>query len=178
MRGRGDDLKYTDSLQDNFERIYSVWYLRLVHFAKEYVMSLQDAENIVQDVFLLLWEKRRVLNIQVGLSVYLFSIVKKKCIDFLRNKTAETNYLKELSYKLQALEQFDHDFTSDEDIERILNEAINKLPPRCRNVFVKCRIEGKSYDETASELNISVSTVGNQMSIAIHKLRLKLKLYL
>ena len=68
--------------------------------------------------------------------------------------------------------------TSEEDIERVLMEAINKLPERCREIFLKSRIEGKKNREIAEELNISASTVENQMTIALKKLRLELKDYL
>jgi RNA polymerase sigma-70 factor (ECF subfamily) len=71
-----------------------------------------------------------------------------------------------------------YSFTSDEEIEQILMTAINKLPERCRQVFLKSRIEGKKNREIANELNLTVSTVENQMTIALRKLRVELKDYL
>jgi RNA polymerase sigma-70 factor (ECF subfamily) len=167
-----------DSIQDNFDRIYVHYFARLHRFAKEYVMSDEDAENIVQDVFTMLWEKRRSLNIHISLTAYLFSLVKNKCIDLLRRKVVVEEYKQELHMKLSSLEDLNRAFSSDEDIEKFLNDAIDKLPKRCRDIFIMSRIEGKKYREIADELSISVNTVENQMSIALKKLRIELKDYL
>lgn len=173
-----DSITYIDSLQDNFDKIYVSYFTRLHRFAKEYVMSDEDAENIVQDVFMMLWEKRRVLNVQISLTAYLFSLVKNKCIDYLRRKVIAEEYKQELNMKLSSLEEISRAFASDEDIEKFIQNAINKLPKRCREIFIMSRIEGKKYQEIADELNISVNTVENQMSIALKKLRVELKEYL
>ena len=69
-------------------------------------------------------------------------------------------------------------FTSEEDIEQAVTKAIDKLPERCREIFLKSRIEGMKYREIADELDISMNTVENQMSIALKKLRIELKDYL
>lgn len=67
----------TRNIRSNFDKIYVTYYFRMYRFAKEYVLFDEDAENIVQDVFLLLWEKREVLDIHISLMAYLFSLVKK-----------------------------------------------------------------------------------------------------
>lgn len=166
------------SMQNNFDRIYVTYYSRMLRFAKEYVLFEEDAENVVQDVFLLLWEKREVLDIQVSLVSYLFSLVKNRSIDYLRHKVVAEEYRQELTFKLSALEQLNYTFTSEEDIEQAVTKAIDKLPERCREIFLKNRIEGKKYREIADELDISMNTVENQMSIALKKLRIELKDYL
>lgn len=165
-------------IQDNFDRIYVTYYSRMLRFAMEYVLFEEDAENIVQDVFLLLWEKRDVLDIRVSLASYLFSLVKKRSLDYLRHKVVAEEYKQELTLKLLALEQLDYTFTSEEDVEKVVVNAIAKLPERCREIFLKSRIKGMKYREIADELAISVNTVENQMSIALKKLRIQLKDYL
>lgn len=163
---------------NNFDRIYVTYYSRMFRFAKEYVLFDEDAENVVQDVFLLLWEKREVLDIQVSLVSYLFSLVKNRSLDYLRHKVVAEEYRQELTFKLSALEQLNYTFTSEEDIEQAVTKAIDKLPERCREIFLKSRIEGMKYREIADELDISMNTVENQMSIALKKLRIELKDYL
>ena len=170
MQVENTDILLKD-VRNNFDKIYVLYYSRMFRFAKEYVLFDEDAENIVQDVFLLLWEKREVLDIQISLVSYLFALVKNKSLDYLRHKVIADEYKQELSAKLTAL-------TSDEEIEQILMTAINKLPERCRQVFLKSRIEGKRNREIANELNLTVSTVENQMTIALRKLRVELKDYL
>ena len=174
------------SVKENFDSIYINNFSRLFLFAKEYVLFDEEAENIVQDIFLMLWEKREALRVDVSLTAYLFTLVKNKCIDFLRHQMVEQmysenvkhEYNEELNVKLLALESFDHNFSSEEDIETLLRNAIDKLPERCRLIFIKSRIEGKKYKEIAEELNLSVNTVEGQISIALKKLREELKDYL
>lgn len=174
------------SVKENFDSIYINNFSRLFLFAKEYVLFDEEAENIVQDIFLMLWEKREALRVDVSLTAYLFTLVKNKCIDFLRHRMVEQmyseniqhEYNEELNVKLFALESFDHNFSSEEDIETLLRNAIDKLPERCRLIFIKSRIEGKKYKEIAEELNLSVNTVEGQISIALKKLREELKDYL
>jgi len=169
---------YTDSLRYDFDKIYVLYYSRMHRFAKEYVLSDEDAENIVQDVFMLLWERKNVLDIQISLVSYIFSLVKNKCLDFLRHQSVVEEYKNDLSLKLTALELLNYTLSSEEDIERIVTDAVNKLPERCRLIFLKSRVEGKKYKEIADELGISVNTVENQMVIALKKLRTELKDFL
>ena len=174
------------SVRENFDSIYVNNFSRLFLFAKEYVLFDEEAENIVQDIFLMLWEKKDILRVDVSLTAYLFTLVKNKCIDFLRHRMVEQiyseniqqEYNEELNVKLFALESFDHNFSSEEQIEILLRNAIDKLPERCRLIFIKSRIEGKRNREIANELNLTVSTVENQMTIALRKLRVELKDYL
>ena len=181
-----EDRPITMSVKENFDSIYVNNFSRLFLFAKEYVLFDEEAENIVQDIFLMLWEKRDALRVDVSLTAYLFTLVKNKCIDFLRHRMVEQmyseniqhEYNEELNVKLFALESFDHNFSSEEDIEILLRNAIDKLPERCRLIFIKSRIEGKKYKEIAEELNLSVNTVEGQISIALKKLIEELKDYL
>ncbi len=165
-------------IQDNFDKIYVTYYPCMLRFAKGYVLFEEDAENVVQDVFLLLWEKRMVLDIQISLVSYLFSLVKNRCLDYLRHRDVDEEYRLELAFKLSALEKLNYVFTSEEDIEKVVVNAISKLPKRCREIFFKSRIEGMKYREIADELKISMNTVENQMAIALKKLRIELKDYL
>ena len=170
----------------DFKQVYVTHYSKMKRFAQEYVMSEADAENIVQDVFLELWEKRAVLSMPVNLVAFLFTTTKNKCIDHLRHRVVireTTNKLMEeqqliLKMKFDSLEAFDQDFLTENDIEDVLKKAIDSLPEKCREIFIKRRIEGKKQKDVAAELNISTNTVETQMGIAYKKLRAELKDYL
>jgi RNA polymerase sigma-70 factor (ECF subfamily) len=150
------------------------------------VIETEDAENIVQDLFLFLWENRIILHTINNLNAYLFTLTKNRCIDFLRGKINENTrnekmqslFESELKLKLDSLEIFETHHLSDEKIEEIINDAINALPKKCREIFVLSRFEGMKYKEIAEKLDISVNTVENQMSIALRKLKVSLKQYL
>lgn len=170
----------------DYENMYVAHFPKMKRFAKEYIQSEEDAENIVQDVFLELWEKREVLSMPVNLMAFLFTATKNRCIDYLRRKilAKETiNKMQEeqqilLKMKFESLEAFDHDFLNENDVEKILEQAINSLPEKCRLIFVKSRIEGKKQKKIAEELDVSINTVETQMGIAYRKLRIALSDYL
>jgi len=155
-------------------------------FAQEFVASKEDAENIVHDVFLEVWEKRAVLSFQINLLALLFTSIKNKCIDYLRhqmvvneaNSKLEEEYRLHMQVKYDSLEAFDENLFNEKDIETILMNAINALPDKCRTIFIKSKLEGKKQKDIAAELNITVNTVETQIGIAYKKLRVELKDYL
>ncbi len=75
------------SINSKFEEVYLAYFSKMKYFAKEYVLSEGDAENIVQDVFTELWEKKEILTMPVNLVAYLFTATKNKCLNHLRHKT-------------------------------------------------------------------------------------------
>lgn len=169
----------------SFSDLYLIYYPKLVRFAKEYVMSEEDAENITQDVFTDLWEKRESMNRIENMNAYLFRLVRNKCLDYLKHKVFEQRYAEkmqasfeiEMNLKLQSLDRFDvSDLSERNEMERRIREAINSLPKKCRDIFLLSRMEGLKYREISERLGISVNTVECQMGIALKKLRVKLKM--
>jgi RNA polymerase sigma-70 factor (ECF subfamily) len=169
----------------DFEEIYLSWFSRMKHFAREYVISEEDAENIVQDVFMELWEKRPVLVDRTRLTAYLFTAVKNRSLNCLRHRLTEQEiagriqkeYQAVLRMNLDSLKFFDHTLFGEEDSGQILSQALLSLPEQCRRVFVMSKIEGKKQKEIATELHISINTVETQIGIAYKKLRTELKKY-
>ena len=159
--------------QDTFEKIYKLYYPKMFAFAKNYISANEDVENIVQDVFLVLWEKKDELELSCTLTTYLFT---------LRHKLIEEEYnaqmKEELGFKLYALESMEYSYHSEKELQEIIQRALDTLPERCREVFIKSRIEGLKYKEISEELGISVNTVENHIVTALKKLRVELKDYL
>ena len=154
----------------------------MVVFAKNYISANEDVENIVQDVFLVLWERKDELELSCTLTTYLFTLVKNRCLNFLRHKLIEEEYnaqmKEELGFKLYALESMEYSYHSEKELQEIIQRALDTLPERCREVFIKSRIEGLKYKEISEELGISVNTVENHIVTALKKLRVELKDYL
>jgi len=169
----------------NFSEVYLHYYPKLVWFAKEFVMPEEDAENIVQDVFADLWERRESMERIENMNAYLFRLVRNKCLDYLKHKVLEQRYAEklqasfqvELNAKLQSLDRFWAGFELSErnEAEKTVMVAVNSLPKRCREIFWLSRMEGLKYREISDRLDISVNTVEIQMGIALKKLRIKLK---
>lgn len=169
-----------------FEDIYLSYFSKMKHFAKEYVISDEDAENIVQDVFMELWEKKEMLTMHLNLIAYLFTTIKNRCLNHLRHKSVvqetasqlQEEYIITLRMNLDSLEAFDQNLFSEQDIETVISKALDSLSEKCRKIFIMSKIEGKKQKQIATELNISINTVETQMGIAYKKLRTELKDYL
>lgn len=169
-----------------FSKIYRIYFPKLVRFSREYVVSTEDAENIVQDIFMYLWEHRDMLESLTNPNAFLFTLTKNRCIDFYRHKVRTESKKesldalseRELKLKMEALQQFDENMFSVDDIDTLLNKAIAHLPEKCRQVFVLSRMEGMKHEEIATQLNISVNTVQNHIVTALRKLKVELKDYL
>lgn len=178
------DLNGKHTNQD-FESIYLAYFSKMKYFAKVYVLSEEDAENMVQDVFADLWEKKELLAAPVNLTAYLFTAVKNRCLNYLRHQTIKkeaANRIQEehrlaMQASFHSLEAFDPDVFSEDNTREVINRALDSLSERCRRIFMMSKIEGKKQKEIAAELNISVNTIETQMGIAYKKLRAELKHY-
>jgi len=165
--------------EDGFKQIFETWYPRLLRFAKEYVGD--EAEDILQNVFLKLWEKRTLLSADTNLNAYLLTMVKNRCMDFLNHQKVVERYAshqktiqQETSFNYYAISKFDPEQMDIEALERLAEKAIAELPEQCRKVFELSRYEGLKYREIAERLGISVKTVETHISNALKILRKKL----
>lgn len=165
-----------------FSKVYKTYFPKLVRFSKSYVLSEFEAENIVQNTFLYLWENQELLHSLNNMNAFLFTLVRNRCIDYLRRQIKESSMQtldlikeKEMELKLYSLQQFDENNFSREDIDRMITTAIDSLPPRCKEIFVLSRLEGLSHKEIAEKLHISTRTIEGQLTIAQRKLRVQLK---
>lgn len=166
-----------------FDEFYTIWFSRVKHFACEYVLSEADAENITQDVFMELYEKKTLLDYHINIVAFLFTIVKNRCLDHLRHKVLEQEAASKLQeefnlslrFKFDSLEAFNLDTLSENNVEVLIENALQSLPERCRIIFIKNKLEGKKQKQIAEELQISINTVESQMAIAYAKLREELK---
>jgi RNA polymerase sigma-70 factor (ECF subfamily) len=184
-----EDIKEAEKkFRDNFEKVYLSYFQGMVRFAEEYVLCEEDAENIVHDAFAEIWEMRKgYLHKMNYMLAFLFTAIKNKCIDYLRHqivvREAEDRFQEEfrlsMQMKFDSLEIFDQDaLSSEERIDELVTKAIQSLPEKCREIFVKNKIEGMKQTQIAQELNISIHTVEAQMAIAYKKLKKELKDYL
>lgn len=161
--------------QKLFSKLYVSYYARLVRFASLYVGAMGDAENIVQDFFLYLWERKEILPELQQPDAYLFSAVKHRCLNFLRSQLSIVDRRQPLSdimeqefkLKLYSLQLLDDSQMSIDEVEKQICRAIDSLPERCREIFVMSKLKGMKYREIAESLGISQNTVEGQMAIAL-----------
>lgn len=166
-----------------FEVVFSLYYPRLVYFAKEYV-SHENAKGLVQEAFISFWEKNPTVRSEPQLQSYLYTSVKNNCLIHLRHEKVKKRFDDDAALKMQnqvyfsALEQLDTSVIAFQEIESIIEKTLNGLPERCRDIFILSRFEGKKNQEVAEELNISVKAVEAQITKALKIFRTALKDYL
>ncbi len=162
-----------------FELLFRKYFVRLCTFANKFLNQPEDAKDVVQQVFVKLWECREYIDPECSLNSYLFKITQNICVNKLQRRKVESKYAE--IYRLIYLDQ--HEISSDEsllsgELEKNIVFALGKIPPRCKRVFELSRIEGLKYVEIADVLHISVKTVETQMSKAFRILRLELNEYI
>jgi len=159
-----------------FESLFSDYYVMLGIIAKSFVKDTRIAEEIVADLFVKLWERRKYFIVTVSLKAYLIKSVQNRCINYLRQHQKENKQKQALEENINyEVLRWSDDFPLDKILEEELSDRIEKairnLPPRCREIFILSRDKGLQYDEIAVQLKISVNTVKGQMKIALARLR-------
>lgn len=161
--------------RDVFKNFFNNQYTPMVNYAYKITRSEAAAEEIVQEMYLYIWEKKEKIELKTSLQSYMYAGIKNRCINYLKNdlpKSAQSNDIesvKEQFYEMQIGKE------DESNLGRIVNDAIQQLPPKCKEIFLMSRYGGLTYDEISEELGISVKTVENQISIALKKLRELLK---
>lgn len=161
-----------------FEQFFREFYSPLLSYANRFFEDNQDAEEIVQDLFFKLWDKRAKLEITSSLASYLFRAVRNNCLQALKyqkNKTKYQAYLK--SNSETYLEGEPLEALKFVELNQRVNYILSELPERCQDIFKLNRFNGLKYREIAVKLSISIKTVEANMSKALKHFRLSLKDY-
>jgi len=171
--------------EEAFTLIFNVYFLRLCRFALTYVIDESTAKNIVQDVFIKLWETRQYINENKSILAYLLTITRNSCLDHLKHKLVEHKYqnqlLKdqsELELNYNALKRLEIDLLDYQEIEQIIEKTLRTLPPQCQHVFKLSRFDNLSNAEIAEKLDIGIKAVEANITRALVIFRKELKDYL
>lgn len=161
-----------------FNQLFSDYYVNLCRFAYTYLKDDGISEEIVQEVFIALWEQRETLDISTSIRSFLYTSVKNRSLNYIRNSRTRTHHENEFAKEQES--KFSHiiNFCEREELNYLIDQAITELPEQCRTIFELSRYQNLTYNEIAHQLDISPKTVENQMSIALKKLRSKLSPYL
>ncbi|MBL7797597.1 MAG: RNA polymerase sigma-70 factor [Saprospiraceae bacterium] len=160
-----------------FEAVFRQWYEPLCGYAARLTDGdLDGAEDLVQQVFVKLWEQREGLDIAWSLKSYLYKTVHNAALNRIRSAKTHSKYLDFNAAQLEK-EYAPPDYPARELAGR-LQAALEKLPPQCRHVFELSRFEDLKYREIADQLGISIKTVETQMGKALRILRFQLADYL
>lgn len=161
-----------------FEMLFRTYYQPLCHYAYSFLQDREDAEEIVQSTFLLIWEKRETLAIRNSVKPYLYAMVRNACLNVIKHEKIRQRHAgEEMALGDRGHDTVTHAVISNE-LEYRIKEAMEELPEQCRMVFKLSRFEELKYSEIAEQLNISIKTVENHMGKALRIMRERLKDYL
>jgi RNA polymerase sigma-70 factor (family 1) len=160
-----------------FEQIFDTYYGPLCRYCMQRIADQEDAEEIVQDIFVKLWTKRQELKIDLSLRAYLYRTALNKIINYGDHKKIKKTHQEHvLSSGYSIANQTDE--LLKQEIQMLAAEAINAMPEKRREVYLLSRHEGLKYGEIAERLDVSVKTVEAHLSKALEQLRVYLKDYI
>jgi RNA polymerase sigma-70 factor (ECF subfamily) len=185
VRGKNDLAAYSDEqlvtlLTQGEEHAFDCLYVRyrdqLTTIVFNRLRSREVAEELVQEVFADIWQKRSTLSIRNSFAAYVFTAAKYSVLDYIRSQKVKDRYVSEMLLTVGANEiNLTEQQTELDELDHHLNKNIEELPEKCRIVFKLSRFENYSVNEIAIELNISPNTVKYHIAYALKALRLNLR---
>ncbi len=164
--------------KEAFEYLFTAYYPRLRNYASHFIADVDDVEDILQDCFVSLWNRRSMLT-GISISSMLFTMVRNGCLNFLKHKAIAEGYNTRELRQLNGSEAlYNYDFLGSADTELLYDElqrqiadVLQTLPERSRQVFVMSRFEGLKNKEIAERLDISVKVVEKHITKSLALLR-------
>ena len=169
-----------------FNELFTIYKGRFVRFAQTFTRDATIAEDIVIDSLIYYWEHRTELNKESNIPAYVLTVIKHKCLNYLQHKTvikevSEQLYEHaqwELNTRIATLEACEPYEIFAAEAQKIVNDTLDLLPERSREIFIMSRIQNLPHKEIAEKLNISYKSVEFHITKALRELRIQLKDYL
>lgn len=158
-----------------YHELFREYYQSLVMFAMRYVNEQGEAEDIVQDLFVAVWEKNEKFHSYLSFRAFLYTSVRNTCLNRIKHRKVEEKYV---DYSIRHTDESQNEDYNmlEEELYRQLFQVIDELPPRCREVFL-LHLDGKKNEEIATKLQITLLTVKTQKKKALRYLRERLGRY-
>ncbi|MFI1771462.1 RNA polymerase sigma factor [Thalassobellus citreus] len=153
-----------------FKELFDKYYQQLVSYTITFTNDLSLAEDIVQQTFIILWEKRADFEINKSIKSYLYTVSHNTYIDYYRKLKRQDSFLDDLKYEALNRQTIEDNDLTEKRIKQ-LKAIIEELPPRCKEILLLNKTKGLKYSEIAKLLDISNKTVESQMRIAFKKIR-------
>jgi RNA polymerase sigma-70 factor, ECF subfamily len=170
-----DKIKLGD--QKALEMLFSIYFPRLNDFARNVVKDDVISQDIVQDVFVKVWEKKSEIE-RINIEAYLFRLVRNRCIDYIKHLKVVNNRMQQIQITSKYEELYRIDFIGNEpyvlieqELKLKIEKTINSLPDRCREVFILSRMNGLKNKEIAERLDINIKNVERHISRAMKSFR-------
>ncbi|MTI32556.1 RNA polymerase sigma-70 factor [Xanthovirga aplysinae] len=164
--------------EEVFESIFRNHYEPLCMHAMRYLEDADAAEEVVQELFYQIWQKREELTINSSLKAYLFRSVRNSCLNLIKHEKVKEDYKNYNQHRINVAEKQVSLSVEENELSGLIIQAIEELPEERRKIFKMSRNEGLKYKEIAQHLNISVKTVEAQMGKALRFMREQLAEFL
>lgn len=176
MDDNGEHLIQLPAIKDEaaFEQVFKTHFKNLHAYACTITKQEAAAEEIVQQIFVKLWERSEELSISGSVAAYLYRAVYNESLNYLKHQKVRAVHQKYVEHSMKNENEHAGKKLSLKELEGRLAQALNELPEQCRTIFQMSRFEELRYKEIADRLGISVKTVENQMGKALKLLRVKL----
>jgi len=161
-----------------FETVYKSCFKGLHSYAHSILEDYEQAEEMVQQVFLKLWERRERIEINTSVEAYLYRSVYNESLNFLKHEKVKQAHVSFVKHTTSEASGNHHKDIHTKELEVRISVALNKLPEQCRTIFQMSRFEELKYKEIADRLQLSIKTVENQMGKALKIMRTELAAYL
>lgn len=164
-------LRLIEGDEDAFCELYAAYKNRLIYFAMRFLKSREYAEDIFQDAFAVVWQGRRFINPDASFSAYLYTIVRNRILNQLRDLSNQDKLREQiLSQAVNYTNEMKDEIIAN-DLRQFISRALQQLTPRQREIFQMSRERQMSHREIAEVLGISVNTVQESISISLRTLR-------
>jgi RNA polymerase sigma-70 factor (ECF subfamily) len=161
-----------------FKEVFRLLYPRLKGYCRLFVKNENEVEDIIQEGFITLWDKRNTINAEKQIESFVFVIIRNKCINYLKNRRLDAENISPDNLpvnELQYLYQLDLAEKEEKSLEELLfasfQEAVDSLPGKMKKVFVQCKLEGRKQKEVAENMGISIKMVEKQIAKAKKQIR-------
>ncbi len=157
--------RFKEGGEKAFDEIYTRYWEKLYNYAFHRTQSKDTAFEIVQDIFVSLWSRREVIQLQSSLSGYLFASVRFQILNHIKNIKLKEIYLKDYIRFTSSVDNSNEESMLVQDLQHALERSIEELPARCREITRLNMLENWSIERIAVQLNISHRTVENQLTL-------------
>ena len=164
-------LRLIEGDEDAFCELYAAYKNRLIYFAMRFLKSREYAEDIFQDAFAVVWQGRRFINPDASFSAYLYTIVRNRILNQLRDLSNQDKLREQILSQAVNYTNETKDEIIANDLRQFISRALQQLAPRQREIFQMSRERQMSHREIAEVLGISVNTVQESISISLRTLR-------
>lgn len=160
-----------------YKELYNRYWSFLLDSALKTLHCQDKAEDMVQEIFISLYQRRKTIVLEVSLRAYLCKALKFKILNEIRSKTVRQSYQKAVFFGSNCKNDFSGNYETKE-LKNLIDQSVEQLPEKCKQAFLLSREENLTYKDISGELAISVSTVEKHISKALKSIKNNLNLYL